>query len=164
MSNSLAFRRLSACFLLALATATPSLADVRMPAIFSSHMVLQQDLKIPIWGWADPGEAVTVTLGAETGKATADATGKWRVDLAPVKTMATATTLTIAGKNSLKFDDVLVGDVWICSGQSNMEFSVGGPPIGYGRAHNADTEIPKADHPQIRFFTVAPQNRARSGR
>ena len=126
----------------------PSLADVRLPAIFGSHMVLEQDMKIPVWGWADAGEAVTVTLGDHTAKTTADANGKWRVDLDPVATATTPLTLTVTGKNSLKFDDVLVGDVWVCSGQSNMEFGMKG-------AHNAATEIPKADDPQLRLFIVA---------
>src|SRR5271155_2844991 len=96
-------------------------ADVRLPAIFGSHMVLEQGIKIPVWGWADAREAVTVTLGDHTAKTTADANGKWRVDLDPVANATTPLTLTVTGKNSLKFDDVLVGDVWVCSGQSNME-------------------------------------------
>ena len=133
------------CFFFALAR--PALADVRMPAIFGSHMVLEQDIKIPVWGWATAGEAVTVTLGDKTAKTSADANGKWRVDLDPVTTSATPLSLTVTGKNSLKFDDVLVGDVWICSGQSNMAFSMSG-------AHNAASEIPKADDPQLRLFIV----------
>jgi sialate O-acetylesterase len=110
-------------------------------------MVLQQAAKIPVWGWADAGEAVTVTLGTTTAKATADASGKWRVDLTPVAMTATPLTLTVTGKNSLKLDDVLVGDVWVCSGQSNMEF-------GMTRADDAATEIPKANDPLIRLFVV----------
>jgi len=110
-------------------------------------MVLQQDIKIPIWGWADAGEAVTITLGDKTAKTTADANGKWRVDLDPVTTAATPLTLTVAGKNSLKFDDVLVGDVWVCSGQSNMQL-----PLKV--VHNAATEIPKANDSQLRLFSV----------
>jgi sialate O-acetylesterase len=126
----------------------PSLANVRLSGIFGSHMVLEQDIKIPVWGWADPGEDVTVTLGDHTAKTKADANGNWRVDLDPEKTTATPLTLTVTGKNSLKFDDVLIGDVWICSGQSNMEFSFKWGP------HNAVTELPKADEPQLRLFNV----------
>jgi sialate O-acetylesterase len=125
-----------------------SLADVRLPAIFGSHMVLEQDIKIPVWGWADAGEAITVTLGNKTAKTTADANGKWRVDLDPVKTATTPLTLTVAGKNSLKFDDVLVGDVWVCSGQSNMEM-----PVSYNST--SATDLPQANDPQLRVFFVA---------
>jgi sialate O-acetylesterase len=126
------------------------LGDVHLPAIFGNHMLLQQDIKIPIWGWADAGEAVTVTLGDHTAKTTADAAGKWRVDLDSMATAVTPLTLTVTGKNSLKFDDVLVGDVWICSGQSNMQFQT-------QEANNAATEIPKADDPQLRLFLVTSQ-------
>ena len=125
-------------------------ADVRLPAIFGSHMVLQQTTKIPVWGWADAGEAVTVTVGDHTAKTTADANGKWRVDLDPFPAGATstaATTMTVAGKNKLAFDDVLIGDVWVCSGQSNMEFTLG------GEATRA-TAVPAANDPQLRLFLV----------
>jgi sialate O-acetylesterase len=128
-----------------------------MPAIFGDHMVLQQEKKIPVWGWADAGEAVTVTLGDHTAKATADANGKWRADLDPVKTTSAPMSLTVAGKNSLTFDDVLVGDVWICSGQSNMEFDLGGDMLGhhsFGGAANAATAVPAANDPQLRLFLV----------
>ena len=88
-----------------------------------------------------------MTLGSEKADTTADAGGHWIVKLAALPNGTPATTLTVAGKNTLTFNDVLVGDVWVCSGQSNMEFSSGG-------AHNASTEIPKADDPQIRLFIV----------
>ncbi len=109
-------------------------------------MVLQQDSKIPVWGWADAGEEVTVTLGDHTAKATADANGKWRVDLAPVPVGTAPLSLIVAGKNSLTFDDVLVGDVWICGGQSNMEF-------GLYRGDHGPADVLQANDPQIRFFT-----------
>ena len=89
-------------------------------------MVLQQDIKIPVWGWADAGEAITVTLGDHAAKTTSDANGKWRVDLDPMPTGTAPLSLTVTGKNSLSLDDVLVGDAWICSGQSNMESSLKG--------------------------------------
>jgi sialate O-acetylesterase len=143
--------------LFALVSGGPASADVRLPTIFGSHMVLEQDIKIPVWGWADAGEAVTVTLGDHTAKTTADATGKWRVDLDPVTTTTTPLTLTVTGKNSLKFDDVLIGDVWVCSGQSNMEFDLGGNWGGkpsFGGAANAATAVPAANDPQLRLFVV----------
>src|SRR5271154_2927141 len=136
--------------LLFLIQALPSPADVRLPAIFGSHMVLQQDIKIPVWGWADAGEAVTVTLGDHTAKTTADANGKWRVDLDPVAAATTPLALTVTGKNALKFEDVLVGDVWVCSGQSNMEFDLGGNH-SFGGASNAATAVPAANDPQLRL-------------
>jgi sialate O-acetylesterase len=122
-------------------------ADVKMPAIFGDHMVLQQATKLPVWGTADAGEKVTVTVGSETGSATAGSDGKWTVTLAPLPAGTTPVTMTVAGKNTLTFHDVLVGDVWICSGQSNMEF-------GLGNAHNAKDEIPQANVPLLRLFLV----------
>ncbi|HSI85782.1 MAG: sialate O-acetylesterase [Candidatus Methylacidiphilales bacterium] len=102
-----------------------AVADVRMPNIFGDHMVLQRDQKIAIWGWAEPGEGIKVTLGDKNGQATADADGKWRVNLDPVAGADETRELVISGKNELRFKDVVVGDVWICSGQSNMEFGLG---------------------------------------
>ena len=99
-------------------------ANVKMAAIFGDHMVLQQEIKVPVWGTADPGEAITVTAGDHTAKTTADADGAWRVNLDPFPNGAAPVTLTVTGKNSLKFNDVLIGDVWICSGQSNMQLAM----------------------------------------
>jgi sialate O-acetylesterase len=132
---------------LVLAAATGADADVRLPAIFGDHMVVQQDLKIPVWGWADPGESVTVTLGDRKASAKADADSKWRVSLAAVKAGGPLE-MTVAGKNTIKIADVLAGDVWVCSGQSNMEMSV-------GSSLNAAQEIAEAKYPEIRLFTVA---------
>jgi len=143
---------------LAIATFGLSRADVKMPAIFGDHMVLQQNIKIPVWGWADPGEAVAVALGDNTAKTTADGGGKWRVDLQPVKDTATPFTLTVKGKNTLTFSDVLIGDVWVCSGQSNMEFDLAGNMgtyKGFGGATNAAAAVPAANDPQLRLFIVA---------
>jgi len=126
-------------------------ADVKMPEVFGDHMVLQQDIKIPVWGSADPQEAVTVTLGDKTAKTTADANGKWRVDLDPVKTATAPLTLTVTGKNSLKFTDVLIGDVWVCSGQSNMQFPLESH-TAFGGASNQATAVPAANDPQLRLF------------
>ena len=145
------------CFFLGVASFDVSSADVRLPAIFGDHMVLQQDGKIPVWGWADPHEPVTVTLGGDTVKTTADDSGKWSVNLKPVKASATPLVLTVTGKNTLTFNDVLVGDVWVCSGQSNMEFDLAGNMgtyHGFGGAANAATAVPAANDPQLRLFIV----------
>jgi sialate O-acetylesterase len=123
----------------------PARADVKMPAIFGDHMVLQQEMKLPVWGTADPDEAITVTAGSHTGKTTADAKGAWRVDLDPFPDATPPLTLTVAGNNTLKFTDVLVGDVWICSGQSNMALEM-------HEVSNGATELAKADDPSLRLF------------
>ena len=105
-------------------------ADVKPHPLFSDHMVLQRGVPVPVWGTAAPGEAVQVTLTAAAGGAapqgiagrtTADAAGNWRVNL-PGLTAGTGLTLTIKGKNTVELKDVAVGDVWLCSGQSNMEW------------------------------------------
>jgi len=125
----------------------PLWGEVKMPAIFGDHMVLQQDSTLPVWGTAEPGEKVTVTVGTDTGSAVADNDGKWMVKLTPLPAGTAQQIMTVTGKNTLKFEDILVGDIWICSGQSNMAFGLGG-------AHNAATELPKANDPQLRLFAV----------
>ena len=117
-------------------------ANVKMPAIFGDHMVLQQDQTLPVWGTADPGEAVEVSIGGNTGRTTADKEGKWLVKLSPVASGTSAVTMTVTGKNTLTFTDVLPGDVWICSGQSNMAYRL------------PKDETPQATDSRIRFFTV----------
>lgn len=127
--------------------AIPAYADVKLPAIFSDHMVLQRDMKIPIWGLADPGEAVTVSFAGETASATAGLDGKWRVNLGSLPANADPQTMRIAGKNKISFSDVLVGDVWLCSGQSNMG-------VMLGESYNAAADVPKAADPSMRLFYV----------
>jgi sialate O-acetylesterase len=126
--------------------ATGARADVKMPLIFGDHMVLQQQAKLPIWGWADPSEKVSVTFAGQTGSTVAAADGTWRVDLAPVTVDAQGKTLTMTGKNTITLQDVLVGDVWIASGQSNMEY-------GIHKTQFAD-DVAKADDPLLRLFCV----------
>ncbi len=97
-----------------------------MPHIFGDHMVLQQDIKLPIWGTSDPGDSVTVSILGKTGTATADSTGHWKVVLDPLPNTTTPTELDVQGAHgSLKFTDVVVGDVFFFTGQSNMNFTVG---------------------------------------
>lgn len=99
----------------------PVRAEVRLPAVFGDHMVLQRDKPLPIWGWADPGASVAVTLDRASVQATADAQGRWRVDL-PAMPAGGPFTLTVAdGQSQKAFDDVMLGEVWLCSGQSNMD-------------------------------------------
>ncbi len=123
-------------------------ADVKLPAIFSDNMVLQRDMSVPIFGTADAGESVTVRLGASNvGRTRADASGKWLVRLAP-QSAATSLTLSVVAKNALTFQNVAVGEVWLASGQSNMEFKV-------SQTQNADAEIASANFPEVRSFNVA---------
>lgn len=121
-------------------------ADVRLPAIFSDHMVLQRDLANPIWGWADAGEEVVVVLGDQKQTAQADAQGKWRVVLEPLP-VGGPHTMVIEGQNRIAIQDVLVGEVWVCSGQSNMQQSV-------NTTKDADLTRHTAHYPNLRVITV----------
>ncbi|HNX27572.1 MAG TPA: sialate O-acetylesterase [Phycisphaerae bacterium] len=123
-------------------------ADVKPASIFSSDMVLQQEKPIKIWGTAAPAETVTVTLDNESQETTAAANGKWAVTFQPRKASFSPITLTIAGNNKISFENVLVGEVWICSGQSNMQFRL-------CEAKNAQQEIAAADYPNIRLCQVS---------
>ena len=111
-------------------------------------MVLQRDRPLPIWGWADPGEEVTVKLDEATATAKADAQGNWKVVLPAMQADGKPHRMTISGKNKIELDDILIGEVWIGSGQSNMEFGLGGS-IGGKEA------IAAANCPQIRLLHVA---------
>jgi sialate O-acetylesterase len=127
-------------------SATAANAAVKLPSIFGSHMVLQQGQKNRVWGVADAGEAVTVTIGEQSLKAEVAADGKWQVMLAPLP-VGGPYTLTVKGSNEIKLEDVLVGEVWICSGQSNMQWSV-------NAANDPDLEKAAAKFPKIRLITV----------
>src|SRR5436190_11064735 len=108
-------------FLILPFTAASLFANVSLPSVLSSHMVLQRDMPLPVWGWADANEAVTVTFAGQTGQATAGTDGKWSLKLNPLSTSATPQQMTVKGKNEIVLDDILVGEVWIGSGQSNMQ-------------------------------------------
>jgi len=141
---------LSSWFLLV----TPfALAEVKLPALFGDNMVLQREAKVPIWGTAEPGEQVTVTLAEQRGTATADSAGRWKLEIGPLKAGGPFE-ITVAGRNTLTLHNVAVGEVWICSGQSNMEMAVGNSPRAWGGVLNAEQEIAAANYPMIRHFTV----------
>ncbi len=123
-------------------------ADVKLPSVLGSHMVLQRDKPLPIWGWADPGEAVTVKLGTASASAKADAKGNWMVKLPAMKADGKAHKLTVTGKNTIELTDLLIGEVWIGSGQSNMQWPLRATQ-GIARG-----PIASADHPKIRLFQV----------
>ena len=122
-------------------------ADVSLPAVFGSHMVLQRDVPISVWGWAEPGEEVTVTLGEATAKAKADANGAWKVVLPAVSVGGSPRSLVVAGTTTITLGDILVGDVWIGSGQSNMEWPL-------AASANPKETIAAATHPRLRLFHV----------
>ena len=122
-------------------------ADVKLPSVFGSHMVLQRERPLPIWGSAAPGEEVTVTLDDKSEKTKADDKGDWKLTLPAMKADGKPHTLTVAGKNTIKLDDILIGEVWVGSGQSNMEWSL-------ASSHDAKEAIPSADKPKIRLFQV----------
>jgi len=125
----------------------PAEAEVRLPAIFGDHMVLQRDAPLTVWGWADPGELVRVSLKADHVKTRADGEGAWRVTLPEQRAGGPFDLHIWAGDGSLVVGDVLIGEVWIASGQSNMEWPV-------RAANDAEAEIAAADHPRIRLFSV----------
>jgi len=136
-----------AVFALLLSGLAVGRADVKLPAIFGDHMVLQEKAKLPVWGTADAGEKVSVSFAGRTGRAVAAIDGTWRVDLPPVHSSDKGQVLTVAGKNTLTFQDVLVGEVWVASGQSNMQFGINGD------SRSADT-IAHANDPELRLFVV----------
>ena len=126
-------------------------AAVTMPRVFGDNMVLQQGQGVPVWGKAAPGEKVTVTFAGQTATATADAQGKWRLKLAPLKACAEGAEFRVAGENALAFKNVVVGEVWFCSGQSNMEFTMS----SRRKVKDWEKEVAAANWPLIRHFNVA---------
>ena len=142
---------LPSIFSLSLLTMTAH-AAVKPASIFADHMVLQRDQSVPVWGTADAGEAVTISFAGQTKTATADAKGHWLIKLDPMPASAEPRVMVISNNLKTKIpnpkiSDVLVGEVWLASGQSNM-----GVPLS--SAHNAATELPKANDAELRFFTV----------
>jgi len=121
-------------------------AEVRLPALFSDNMVLRSGMKLPVWGWADAGEKVTVAICGREASAVADEGGKWRVSLDALDAGGPFE-MTVAGKSVTTIRNVLAGEVWICSGQSNMDMTV-------SQSGAAEAGIADADRPQIRSFRV----------
>lgn len=135
--------------LLTLSLALPfaARAELKLPSIISDHMVLQQKQSNPIWGWDTPGTKVSVTFGGQTKSAEAGKDGKWTVKLDPFTANATPQTMTVKGTSEKTLQDILIGEVWMCSGQSNMGF----PVIG---DWNGDVESLAANHPNLRLFDM----------
>ena len=128
-------------------------AELNLPAIFGDNMVLQQQMPVPVWGWAAPNTKVTVTFAGQTKSTQAGADGKWLVKLGKLKATFTPQTLVVSAGDTKTFTNVLVGEVWLGSGQSNME-----KPIGLQRGQrptlNAEQELAAANYPNIRIFKI----------
>src|SRR5580692_2637648 len=133
-------------FIAGLSLALNASAEIRLPHVFGSHMVLQRQKPIVIWGWAQPGETVTVQLASAQQTAQANDKGEWKVTF-PAMEAGGPYELTISGSSTIKLEDILIGEVWLCSGQSNMEF-------GMGNLKDSATEIAQANHPNIRLLLV----------
>jgi sialate O-acetylesterase len=139
-------RKFIAAAAIALAAASVR-ADVKLPAILSDNMCLQANKSLPIWGKAQPGEQIRVTLGDQKQSTSADKDGNWKVMLHAMPDGAGPLEMKVEGKNTIEVRNIIVGEVWVASGQSNMEF-------GFNGAHNSATERPKANYPKIRIFNV----------
>lgn len=125
-------------------------ANVALPDVLSDSMVLQRGVAVPVWGKAEPGESVTVSFAGQTKRTTADGEGRWRVQLDPLRATATPSTLTVKGANTVELKDILVGEVWLVAGQSNMQLTL-------GETANGEAAIASANHPLIRLFNVSRQ-------
>ncbi len=121
-------------------------ANVSVSKIFSNNMVIQRDREIKIWGWASPGESVTVSFNGKSGKAKTSKNGKWLVKI-PAMTAGGPYVMKVSGKNSVELNNILIGDVWVCSGQSNMEWII-------RNTNDAVKEIAESNYPKLRLFTV----------
>jgi sialate O-acetylesterase len=126
-----------------------SWADIKLPAVIGNHMVLQRNQPIPVWGWAEPGEHVVVRFAGTSCKTTADRAGRWRVTMAKLEAASEPRSMYIEGSGGCRIEltDILVGEVWFCTGPSNIFWPV-------RKCDNADEEIRRAKYPHIRFFNV----------
>ena len=138
--------RVALVFSLLVSVNASALGAVKLPHIFANHMVLQRDMQIPVWGFAEPGENITVKLDVHEVQTTTDANGQWLVKLPPMS-VGGPHEMTVKGVNTVQLTDVLIGEVWVCSGQSNMQWSV-------KQSQNSEEEIAAANYPEIRLFDV----------
>jgi sialate O-acetylesterase len=152
MMNSL--RRLALFSALA-ASALPALASIKMASPFTDHMVLQRGQPVPVWGTAsNAGDPITVRFAGQTQVTTADADGRWKVQLAPLTAGGPYELEVETNDGQVRLEDVLVGEVWLASGQSNMDFTLAKTPKYYfAGANNEAAEVAAANYPEIRMFT-----------
>jgi sialate O-acetylesterase len=137
--------------LLLVACMIPLRGEVILPSIFGDHMILQQGMSLPVWGKAKPGEKVTVSLGGRTAQTEAGVDGSWRVMLAPFPETSDALTMAVQGENLIEIQDVIVGDVWVCAGEGNMEFPLS-DAVGGKDDHGATSDS------LLRFYLPNTQN------
>lgn len=150
-------------FIAVFLVSTQGRAEVRCAEIFGSHMVVQQGQPIVFWGTAAPSESIRINFGDEEKTTSADAAGKWRVELAARTATANSESVTITGaENTIRFEDVVVGEVWFCSGQSNMEKPLG-PRKGQKPTDDYEAELTRADCPALRIFQVPHSGKAKAG-
>jgi sialate O-acetylesterase len=135
-----------AMFLSILCISGSAFCSLRLPALFSDNMVIQQKQPIPVWGWDTAHQKITVTIAGQKISTQADSLGKWTISLKPIITGGPYT-MKVMGSDTIAIKNILSGEVWLCSGQSNMEFTLKG-------AMNADSELAQANYPKIRVFTV----------
>jgi sialate O-acetylesterase len=148
MKRNLAIGWISSTCVIVAALAGIARADVALPAVLSDGMVLQCEQRVPVWGTAAPGEAISVEFNGQKVSETADAQGRWRVDLESMKASATPAKLTVIGRsNQVAVNDVLIGEVWLCSGQSNMVWPL-------ANAKDGPAAVASAKHPRVRLFNV----------
>ncbi|MEJ1241225.1 sialate O-acetylesterase [Chryseolinea sp. T2] len=133
-------------FLIAISCSLIGYTQVRLPKLISDGLVVQRNKPVVVWGWASPGEKISVQFHGKQGKTTTDKSGHWRLELSP-ETAGGPYQMIVKGKNVITINDILVGEVWVCSGQSNMEWPL-------RAAKNAEEEIKAANFPQIRQFLV----------
>jgi sialate O-acetylesterase len=146
LTNQTLKMKIALLMLTGLLSANSIYTQVRLPGIFGDHMVIQRSQPIPVWGWSTPNDKVVVTFNHQTKETIADHNGNWRVNLDP-ELAGGPYDLNVQGRNNIKFYDVLVGEVWLCSGQSNMEFEL-------KSALNKESEIQGAIYPEIRQIKI----------
>ena len=150
MTGKLVVCRVVCCF--AAVVVLPATAAVTLPAVLNQNMVLQRGQPVPVWGWAAPGEKVSVEFAGQKKSAKTDAAGRWEVRLGKLTTSATPAAMTITGSDTVTLTNILVGEVWLCSGQSNMEKPIGSKP-GQKPVPNHQQELATGDaYPNIRLF------------
>jgi sialate O-acetylesterase len=149
MVRSISFALIAA--IVALST-TEAIATVRLPTLVGDNMVLQRDTPLRIWGWADASESIRIDFHGHSLLTKTNSKGEWSINL-PAERAGGPYTLIVTGTNTITFNNILIGDVWVASGQSNMQFPLSGE-TGFGGVENADAEINGADYPQIRLFSV----------
>ncbi|MEM6378637.1 MAG: sialate O-acetylesterase [Bacteroidota bacterium] len=142
--------KLNLSLILCLLTAFLLKAEVQLPQVFGDNMVLQRDRKVKVWGWADKGEKITISFNGQTLRTKADKVGSWQVEFEAMKASFQPLKMTIKAKNEIVLSNILIGDVWLCGGQSNMEWPI-------SSSNDYEKEVTNAKYPNIRLLDVPHQ-------